>query len=154
MKIFDLLAHGGKPFHCKVERDKIIKVMLHCFAWAPPRDSKASASEQVPGSRLLASTAHRPYCSSREGTSGLQPHNKFMKGPVQAAVVPQLTRGAYRRGVAGILPCRPGLSQSGPQPAPGELIPGLIRAGCRRKLVPAAMVTYRMLYCSSLPHAQ
>ena len=77
-----------------------------------------------------------------------------MKGPVQAAVVPQLTRGAYWRGIAGILPFRQGLSHSGPQPAPGELIAGHMRAGCRRKFVPAAMVTYRMLSCSSLQHAQ
>ena len=28
-----LVTHAGKPFHCKVEREKMLKVMLDCFAW-------------------------------------------------------------------------------------------------------------------------
>ena len=28
-----LVPHAGKLFHCKVERDKMLKVMLDCFAW-------------------------------------------------------------------------------------------------------------------------
>ena len=101
----------------------------------PPRNNKAPASDMSvgPGCSL-------PQPTSEEGPSGLQPHNTLVKGPVSGYSRYAAYHGSLPAGGCGefrTLGAQQFRPTTCPQPAPGGLVTGRVRAGCRRKLVPA-----------------